>query len=54
MKQPLFKSLKYDLPSSLVVFLVALPLCLGIALASTGRPDLLFSGIIAGVIGGIV
>jgi len=54
MKQPIFKSIKYDLPSSLVVFLVALPLCLGIALASTGRPDLLFSGIIAGVVGGIV
>jgi MFS superfamily sulfate permease-like transporter len=49
-----FESLKADLPSGLVVFLVALPLCLGIALASTGRPDLLFSGIIAGVVGGIV
>jgi MFS superfamily sulfate permease-like transporter len=43
--------LRYDLPSSVVVFLVALPLCLGIALAS-GAP--LFSGIIAGMIGGIV
>lgn len=40
-----------DLPASLVVFLVALPLCLGIALAS-GAP--LLSGIIAGVVGGIV
>jgi MFS superfamily sulfate permease-like transporter len=40
-----------DLPSGLVVFLVALPLCLGIALAS-GAP--LFSGIVAGIIGGIV
>ncbi len=40
-----------DLPASLVVFLVALPLCLGIALAS-GAP--LFSGIIAGIVGGIV
>ncbi|WP_207511534.1 SulP family inorganic anion transporter [Longitalea luteola] len=40
-----------DLPSSIVVFLVALPLCLGIALAS-GAP--LFSGIIAGMVGGIV
>ncbi|THU41620.1 SulP family inorganic anion transporter [Niastella caeni] len=40
-----------DLPSSVVVFLVALPLCLGIALAS-GAP--LFSGIIAGMVGGIV
>lgn len=48
------ESLKNDLPAGLVVFLVALPLCLGIALASTGRPDLLFSGIIAGVVGGIV
>lgn len=48
------KNIKYDLSSGLVVFLVALPLCLGVALASTGRPDLLFSGIIAGVIGGII
>lgn len=44
-------NLKYDLPASIVVFLVALPLCLGIALAS-GAP--LFSGMIAGIIGGIV
>jgi MFS superfamily sulfate permease-like transporter len=43
--------LKEDLPAGLVVFLVALPLCLGIALAS-GAP--LFSGIIAGIIGGVV
>lgn len=48
------KNLKYDLPAGLVVYLVALPLCLGVALASTGKPDLLFSGIIAGVVGGIV
>jgi MFS superfamily sulfate permease-like transporter len=40
-----------DFPSGVVVFLVALPLCLGIALAS-GAP--LFSGLIAGIIGGIV
>ncbi len=40
-----------DLPSSIVVFLVALPLCLGIALGS-GAP--LFSGLIAGIVGGIV
>lgn len=40
-----------DLPASAVVFLVAIPLCLGIALAS-GAP--LFSGIIAGIVGGIV
>lgn len=53
-KQPLFGSLSSDLPAGLVVYLVALPLCLGIALASTGRPDLLFSGIIAGFVGGLV
>ena len=47
----MFKNLKHDLPASLIVFLVAVPLCLGIALAS-GAP--LFSGIIAGIIGGIV
>ncbi|HLC83660.1 MAG TPA: SulP family inorganic anion transporter [Bacteroidia bacterium] len=47
-------NLKFDLPASLVIYLVALPLCLGVALASTGRSDLLFSGIIAGIIGGIV
>ena len=46
-----FKNLKNDVPASIVVFLVAVPLCLGIALAS-GAP--LFSGIIAGIIGGIV
>jgi len=53
-KLSLFGNLKTDLPAGLVVYLVALPLCLGVALASTGRPDLLFSGIIAGFIGGIV
>lgn len=42
---------RQDLPSGLSVFLVALPLCLGIALAS-GAP--LFSGLVAGVIGGVV
>lgn len=46
-----FSNLKYDLPASVVVFLVALPLCLGIALAS-GAP--LFSGIIAGIVGGTI
>ena len=46
-----FANLKQDAPSSLVVFLVALPLCLGIALAS-GAP--LFSGLIAGIIGGLI
>lgn len=45
------KNLKYDLPSGIVVFIVAIPLCLGIALAS-GAP--LMSGIISGIIGGIV
>lgn len=53
-KLNLFAHLKADFPAGLVVSLVALPLCLGIALASTGRPDLLFSGIIAGVVGGVV
>jgi MFS superfamily sulfate permease-like transporter len=47
----LFKEIKSDLPASIIVFFVALPLCLGIALAS-GAP--LFAGVIAGVIGGIV
>src|ERR1700748_460061 len=47
----LFKYAAADIPASIVVFLVALPLCLGIALGS-GAP--LFSGIIAGVVGGIV
>ena len=47
----MFKTLKNDMPASIVVFFVALPLCLGIALAS-GAP--LFSGLIAGIIGGIV
>lgn len=44
-------SLKYDFPAGVVVFLVAMPLSLGIALAS-GAP--LFSGLIAGIIGGVV
>ena len=47
----MFSTFRYDFPSSLVVFFVAVPLCLGIALAS-GAP--LFSGIIAGIVGGIV
>ena len=47
----IFANLKSDFASGLVVFLVALPLCLGIAMAS-GAP--LFSGIISGIIGGIV
>jgi len=50
-KPSLLQNLKSDAPSSLVVFLVAVPLCLGIALAS-GAP--LFSGVIAGIVGGII
>ncbi|HWR32053.1 MAG TPA: SulP family inorganic anion transporter, partial [Chitinophagaceae bacterium] len=47
----MFANIKSDLPAGIVVFLVAMPLCLGIALAS-GAP--FFSGMIAGIIGGIV
>jgi MFS superfamily sulfate permease-like transporter len=47
----IFANLKNDLPAGLVVFLVALPLCLGIALAS-GAP--LFAGIISGIVGGVI
>lgn len=47
----IFQNIRYDLPASIVVFFVAVPLCLGIALAS-GAP--LFAGIIAGIVGGIV
>jgi MFS superfamily sulfate permease-like transporter len=47
----MFGQLQKDLPASIVVFLVALPLCLGIALAS-GAP--LLSGIVTGIVGGIV
>jgi len=50
-KEGFFANLKSDLPASVIVFLVAMPLCLGIALAS-GAP--LFAGLISGVIGGIV
>ena len=46
-----FSHVRNDVPAGVVLFLVALPLCLGIALAS-GAP--LFAGIIAGVVGGIV
>ena len=45
------KHLKSDLPAGLVVFLIALPLCLGISLAS-GAP--FFSGLISGIIGGVI
>ncbi|HSF89501.1 MAG TPA: SulP family inorganic anion transporter [Saprospiraceae bacterium] len=47
----MFSHLRNDIPASVVVFFVAVPLCLGIALGS-GAP--LFSGIIAGIVGGIV
>ena len=47
----IFSNIKQDFPASIIVFLVAVPLCLGIAVAS-GAPPL--SGIIAGIIGGIV
>ncbi len=46
-----WKNFKDDIPASIVVFLVAMPLCLGIALAS-GAP--LYAGLISGIIGGIV
>ncbi len=48
----LFRNAAADIPASVVVFLVALPLCVGIALGSNA-PNL-FSGLIAGIIGGIV
>ncbi|HEY9116861.1 MAG TPA: SulP family inorganic anion transporter, partial [Roseivirga sp.] len=51
MNKDFLNNLKSDAPAGLVVFLVAVPLCLGIALAS-GAP--LFSGIIAGMVGGII
>jgi len=47
------KNLKSDLPAGLVVFLVALPLCLGIAIASGVQANP-FSGLIAGIVGGLV
>ena len=47
----LFAHIKQDLPAGIVVLFVAIPLCLGIAMAS-GAP--LFSGLIAGIVGGIV
>lgn len=50
-RRPLFSNPGKDIPAGIVVFLVALPLCLGIALAC-GAP--LISGLISGIIGGIV
>lgn len=50
-KQSVFSNIKGDFSSGLVVFLIAVPLCLGIALAS-GAP--LFAGMISGIVGGIV
>jgi len=47
----LFSNIKSDFSAGLVVFLIAVPLCLGIALAS-GAP--LFAGMISGIIGGLV
>ena len=51
LEKGLAKNFRYDFPSGVVVFLVALPLCLGIALAS-GAP--LMSGLVTGVVGGLV
>lgn len=51
MLKNIFSHVKSDVSSSIVVFLVALPLCLGIALAS-GAP--FFSGLISGILGGII
>lgn len=45
------ENLRHDVPAGIVVFFVAVPLCLGIALAS-GAP--LFSGLVAGIVGGVV
>lgn len=50
-KNGFFSNLKSDLPASIVVFLVAMPLCLGIATASGAPP---IAGLIAGITGGIV
>jgi MFS superfamily sulfate permease-like transporter len=47
----ILKTLRHDLPASAVVFFIAVPLCLGISLAS-GAP--LFAGLLSGILGGIV
>lgn len=46
-----FQGVGADVPAAIVVFLVAVPLCLGVAVASGAPP---FTGLIAGVVGGIV
>lgn len=46
-----FSFLKHDFKASIAVFFVALPLCLGVAIASNAS---VYSGLIAGVVGGIV
>jgi MFS superfamily sulfate permease-like transporter len=51
MNKNLFANTGKDIPAGIVVFLVALPLCLGIAIASGATP---FSGLIAGIVGGLV
>ena len=51
MSNSIFKHFRKDFPASIIVFLVAVPLCLGIAVASDAPP---LSGIIAGIIGGII
>ena len=55
-KLGMFDQLSRDIPAGLVVFLVALPLCLGIALASKGAVDEapMFSGLLAGILGGLI
>ena len=50
-KSPISITLPKDITASIVVFLVALPLCLGVALASNAP---LFSGVLAGIVGGIL
>lgn len=47
----MFKYIQKDLPAGITVFLVAVPLCLGIAVASGAEP---ISGIIAGIVGGTI
>ena len=53
MTKNIIKNLKYDFPASVVVWLVALPLCLGIGAASTEGNNV-FAGIISGIVGGII